>query len=167
MRKRIAYGLFGFVVAGAVSLPISAQVQPNTLQAPQALEQKAASNANAPEDPAVSRTYNPAAYANLRAMLERNEQLAKAWNELQKDRAAGDLRTGTVPANCAHILILQPPPNSDPKIKKEAPKGSSDAIPRFEGLQVCPEDIRTTGTIGPIPLPPDFMDRLKKIPPQK
>jgi hypothetical protein len=165
MRKRIAHGLFGFVVAGAVSLPISAQIRPNTLQTPQAVEQKAASNANAAQ--AQTSTYNPAAYASLRATLERNERLAKAWNELQKDQAAGNLHTEAVPVSCAHILILQPPPNSDPKIKKEAPKSSSDAMPRFEGLQVCPEDIRTTGTIGPIPLPPDFMDRLKKIPPQK
>jgi hypothetical protein len=164
MRKRIAYGLFGFVVAGAVSLPISAQV-PNTLQAQQAVEQKPASNANAAQ--AQTGTYNPAAYASLRATLERNERLAKLVNEFQKDQAAGVLHQRILPASCAHILILQPPPNSDPKIKKEAPKSSSDAMPRFEGLQVCPEDIRTLGTIGPIPLPPDFMDQLKKMPPQK
>ena len=157
MRKRIAYGLFGFLLAGWVCLPVSAQVKPDALQTPQAAEQK---------QPQTG-TYNPAAYASLRATLERNERLAKLLNELQKEQGTGTVSQDRNPSNCAHILILQPPPNSDPKIKKEAPKGSSDAMPRFEGLQVCPEDIRTMGTIGPIALPPDFMDRLKKLPLQK
>lgn len=77
----------------------------------------------------------------LQELGHRAAQLGPFLNDQQEAGPQG-VHSSPKTSRCAHILLYKAPA-LDSKMIAEVPKKSLGKMPKFEGLEACPEDFRT------------------------